>query len=182
VLLDHFPTLEKLPLFCSYRDWFKAVLAWMPYAARLNRVGLREIQPGVWCGLRSRVAASALLRAPCWLGNHVQVSADAVIGPNAILEDRVVVESASEVISSFVGSDTFVGALTRVEDSIAMGSTLIDWKSGSCTQVPDPFLLCALGKQSGDGRELGGRLGSWLGLFKRPMGVVSGWQERLRSK
>jgi NDP-sugar pyrophosphorylase family protein len=147
IVLDHWPGMEGAPLFRSYRDWFNAVLAWMPQAAKQTQIGLREIQPQIWCGRRTSIAPNAVLKAPCWLGDHVRIKTDAVIGPEAILEDGVVIDSAAEVRSSLVGPDTFVGGLTRVEGSIAWGSTLIDWRSGSCTQVPDPFLLCALGQR-----------------------------------
>jgi NDP-sugar pyrophosphorylase family protein len=156
VMLDHLPGLPELPLFRSYRDWFSAVLAWMPQAAQLDRIGLREIQPQVWCGRRTHIAPSAQLKGPCWLGDHVRVGANAVIGPNAVLEDGVVVDSTSEIQSSVVGPDTLVGKLTRVQESIAWGSVLINWRTGSCTQVPDPFLLSALGqrRRPGDSRSI----------------------------
>ncbi len=147
-VLEHLPDMPDYPIFRSYRDWYKGVLAWMPRAASLSRIGLRMRGPDIWCGLRTRIAPSAKIHGPCWLGNHVQVGPETVIGPNAILENRVVVDSAAEIRSSIVGPDTFVGALTKVENSIAWGNNLIDWQTGSCTQVPDPFLLSALGTGS----------------------------------
>jgi hypothetical protein len=145
--IDHLPGLPEIPLFRSYRDWYQGVLAWVPRATRGDRIGLREVQPGVWCGSRAQIASTAVLRPPCWLGHQVQVGSDAVLGPDAMLEDRVVVDAASEVRSSVIGPDTFVGRLTKVEGSIAWGSTLIDWRTGSCTQVPDSFLLSSLGQR-----------------------------------
>lgn len=147
ITLDYLPGMPEIPLFRSYRDWYQGVLAWVPRATRGDRIGLREIEPGVWCGSRAQIASGAILRPPCWLGHQVQVGTDTVIGPDAILEDRVVVDAASEVRSSVIGPDTFVGRLVKVESSIAWGSTLIDWKTGSCTQVPDSFLLSSLGQR-----------------------------------
>jgi NDP-sugar pyrophosphorylase family protein len=147
MVLDHLPGLEKHPPFRSYACWFDAALAWMPQAARLGRVGLREIQEGVWCGLRTHVAPSARLQAPCWLGDYVRVGPDTVVGPNTVLESGVVVESAAEIRSSIIGPDTFVGKLVRIQDSIAWGNSLIHWPTGSCTEVTDAFLLCSLGQR-----------------------------------
>jgi NDP-sugar pyrophosphorylase family protein len=147
LMLDHLPGLPGQPLFHGYHPWVSAVLAWMPIAARFDRIGLRELQPQVWCGRRTHVAASARLHGPCWLGDHVRVGPNAVVGPGAILENGVVVDSAAEIRGSVVGPDTLVGSLTTIEESIAWGNTLINCRSGSCTQVPDPFLLCALGQR-----------------------------------
>lgn len=148
ILMDHLPQRPEHPLFASYQSWFSAILAFLPEAAHTNqRIGFREIQPGVWAGLRTQIANTAVLHAPCWLGENVSIGHECVIGPGAILEDRVMVESTAEVLHSVIGPETFVGALTRVEHSIAWGSTLIDWKSGSCTHVPDAFLLSPLGQQ-----------------------------------
>ena len=70
VVMDHFPGLPQFPLFTNYADFFNAVSAWMPTAQTADRVGLRQLQPGVWVGLRSRVSANAQLTAPCWVGRH----------------------------------------------------------------------------------------------------------------
>jgi hypothetical protein len=145
VLMDHLPGVFQRPLFNSWAGWFAALLDWMPGAATPNRVGVRELRAGVWVGLRTHISRSAELRAPCWLGEQVHVGPHAVIGPGAILEDRVFVEASSEISYSAVGPETFVGKLTDVEHSLAWGSMLIDWRDGSRVEVPDPFLLCSLG-------------------------------------
>ena len=167
ITVDHLPGLDEVPLFRSYHDWFTAVLAWMPRPASSNRIGLREIKPQVWCGQRTHVAPTARLQPPCWLGDNVQVGPDAVIGPKAVLENRVAVDVASEIRASVIGPDTYVGALIKIENSIAWGSTLIDWRTGSCTQVPDAFLLCALGQ-----RYLPDRQPTRRGWLRRTLGAV----------
>jgi len=144
ILMDHLPGLPQHALFKSYASWFAALQAWMPSAVTPDRIGLREIRPGVWVGLHARVSPRAELRAPCWLGESVYVGPKAVIGPRAILEERVFVEKAAEIAYSIIGPETFVGEGTDVEHSLAWGSTLINWKTGSCLKVPDAFLLCSL--------------------------------------
>jgi len=183
VVMDHLPGIEELSLFRSYRDWFAGVLASMARVAAPDRIGLRELQPQVWCGRRGHISPRAKLYGPCWVGDHVRIAAEAVVGPNAVLENGVVVDSASEIRTSVIGPDTFVGALTRVEDSIACGSTLINWRTGSCTQVPDPFLLCALGQryQPGQGRSALSWLRRNLGqILLRPWSFMMGFPARWR--
>jgi NDP-sugar pyrophosphorylase family protein len=174
IVIDHLPGLESVPLFQSYRQWFNALLTWMPRTASLQRIGLRELQPRVWCGSRTHLGPGAKVHAPCWIGNHVRIGPEAVIGPEVILEDRVVIDAAAELRASVVGPDTFVGGLTRIESSIAWGNVLIDWRTGSCTHVPDSFLLCALGQRylpEPPRRRHGWRGQTFLELIKRPLGT-----------
>ena len=146
-LIDHLPDLPWFPLFDSYAGWMAALQAWLPHAATPERLGVREIQPGVWAGLNTNVSPSAQLRAPCWLGSQVYVAPGAVVGPMAILEERAFVEVGAEISHSMIGPETFVGKLTEVDHSIAWGSTLVSWRLGSCIKVPDEFLLCPLARR-----------------------------------
>jgi hypothetical protein len=160
VVIDRFPGLEQYPLFDSYTSWVSAVQTWLPHGALRHRVGVREISPRVWAGLRSRISETAKLIGPCWIGENVWIGPNAKIGPYAILENCVVVESGTEVANSSVGPETFIGALTEVRNSLAWGNTLINWRNGSRTTVPDAFLMCSLGK-----RRLPQAVGNWLGRF-----------------
>ncbi len=144
LLMDHLPSQPEFPLFASYAAWFAAATNWLPRAATPDRIGVREIKPGVWVGQRTRVAASAELRAPCWLGEYVYIGGDTIIGPNVILENKAFVDHGVTVADSLVGPETFVGAFTEIHNSIAWGSTLVNWKRESCLKVPDAFLLCPL--------------------------------------
>jgi NDP-sugar pyrophosphorylase family protein len=146
-LLDHFPAMQHRPLFNSYRELFSGMQVWMPNARTPERVGVNEIKPGVWIGSHSAVSPKANLRGPCWIGQHVYIGAGAVIGPNAAIEDGGFIEAGAEIADSCVGSHTYVGKLARLSGSFACGSTLVDWRSDSLTEVPDPFLLCALRQQ-----------------------------------
>jgi hypothetical protein len=145
VVLDHLPGLPEHRVLSSYAGWFAGLQVWLPRAGSSSRVGVREIQPGVFAGLHTRVSPTARLHAPGWLGEHVYVGDHVVLGPTAVLEDRVYVEAGARVTHSGVGPDTFVGQGTSLDHSLAYGNTLIDWQSGSCLCVPDPFLLCGLG-------------------------------------
>jgi hypothetical protein len=160
IVIDRFPNLDHYPLFESYTGWVSAVQAWLPHGAMRHRVGVREIAPRVWVALRSRISETAKLIGPCWIGENVWVGPNAKIGPYAILENCVVVESGTEVANSSVGPETFIGALTEVRNSLAWGNTLINWRNGSRTTVPDAFLMCSLSK-----RRLPQAVGNWFGRF-----------------
>ncbi len=146
VAMSHLPGSPGLPLFESYASWYAAVIAWAPMALTPSRVRVKEVRPAVWVGSRSRVSPSATLIGPCWVGDQVSVEAGALVGPGVILEDRTVVGRNALVAQSWVGPDTSVGAMTSVSNSLAWGSSLIDWRTDSFLHVPDPFLLCSLAK------------------------------------
>ena len=142
--LDHFPGMELWPLFTSYGTWFAGLQAWMPQARTADRVGVREMAPGIWIGFHAHVSAGAQLHAPCWLGQHVIIGEGAVLGPGTIIEEGAFIERAAEISQSYVGPYTFVGRYSEIKDSIAWGNTLLNLKTGSSAKVPDPFVLCAL--------------------------------------
>lgn len=151
--LNHLPGLREHRLFDSYADWFRGICFWLPHVTATQRLGMRELQPGVWASRRARISSSATLKAPCWVGDHARVGKNAVAGPFAFLEDRVVLDESCEVSQSWIGPDTFLGPLTQVEASLAWGSLLIDWQSGSHTEVPDSFLMCSLAEKTVKARQ-----------------------------
>lgn len=146
-VLDHFPGEAAAPIFNSYADLFAGLTRWMPRAKTVDRVGVQEVQPGIWIGRHAHVSPEAKLHAPCWIGQHAYVGAHCVIGPMAVLEDRSFVEGGAEIENSAIGADTFVGKLAALRQSFAWGSTLVSWKTDSVTQITDAFLMCALRRQ-----------------------------------
>jgi NDP-sugar pyrophosphorylase family protein len=144
IVLDHLPGRAQQPLFSSYADWLEEVTAWMPSACGPDRVGVREVLPGVWVDVQAHVSKRAQLVAPCWVGKKVFVGDDVVLGPRTIVEDRSFIETGVAVSDSLISADTFVGRYAEIKNSIAWGDTLINWKNGSAARVPDPFLLCSL--------------------------------------
>lgn len=146
VVADHLPALPNHRPFYSLADFFVTARDLIPHALTPDRVGLHEVRPGVWFGFHARVAPTAQLRPPCWIGDDTYVGPGAIIGPNAVLESRVLVEEGAHVFDSIVGPDTFVGGVTEIAHSIAWGSQLIDWRTGSSVRVAEDFLLCSLEK------------------------------------
>jgi NDP-sugar pyrophosphorylase family protein len=180
--MDYLPGFSALQLFESYAGFVAAAHELMPRVAGPDRIGLRQVEPGIWLGFRARISKGASLRAPCWIGDDVLVSKDAIIGPMAIVEPRSVIEHGSEVTSSVVGPDTFVGACTAVRNSIAWGGTLINWRLNSCIQVSDPFLISSLVQSPAPTvpRRLSERLvASAHGLLDFPR--MQGWDARKES-
>lgn len=153
VLADHLPELSGYKLCDSYAGWFGAAQAWLDRAVTPDRVGVREVAPGIKVGWHSEIPADAMLVPPVWIGEKVTLGAGVTLGPNAIIEDRAVVEAGAEIRDSIVGPETLVGTLTEVADSLALGDTLVNWKDSSCLHVTDEFLLCPLRPSARDASE-----------------------------
>ncbi len=158
VLLNHFPGHPEKPLFNTHEGFFAALQAWIPCANTLDRVGVREISPGVWTGHHTRISPTAVLQAPCWIGQHCRIEAHAVIAGGSIIENGAVVDQAAEIRASHVGPRTYVGKFADLHESFAWEDTLLNWRSGSLVRVPDPFMLCGLRRQRSSSIGLLGRL------------------------
>ena len=140
-VMDHLPGFPKFKLFDDYAAFFAGLTSRLNAVKAADRIGLREIEPGIWVGLRTRIDRSARLHAPCWIGEHVWIGPDAEIGPMAVLEDRVFVDHGAWVEQSHVACDTYVGEVVEMRHSLAWGPRLINWQNGSLLVVPDEFLL-----------------------------------------
>jgi NDP-sugar pyrophosphorylase family protein len=144
MVLDHFPNCPDQLLFTDYAAHFQTLISWMPQARTPDRVGVKEIKPGIYTDLRAHVSPDAKLQAPCWLGKNVFIGAGASVGPMSIVEDGSFVESGAVVSHSFVGANTFVGKFVELANSFASADTLVNLITGSVTKVPDNFMLSAI--------------------------------------
>ncbi len=141
--LDELPQAPGVPVLTSLQAWHAAHEALLPHLVA-QQVGVREHAPGVWLGLRARVAPDAVLRAPCWIGPNVNVLSGASVGPGGFVEEGSMIDAGAEVIHSNVAQRTYLGSLTHLHESIALGATLVNWRNGSCVKLADAFLLSRL--------------------------------------
>ena len=140
ILADRLPVLPAAPLFESYAGFFAALKLWLPLAGK-QRVGAREIAPGIWAGLRCKIDPTAKLVAPCWLGENTWVRDRATVGPDAFVEDAAMVDHDAEIAAGWIGPRTYVGALTQVRNSLAWADGLLNHANGSFAEIVDAFLL-----------------------------------------
>jgi NDP-sugar pyrophosphorylase family protein len=143
-VVDHLPWDDTYPMFADYASWFQCCRTLLQRIQPGFRVGMRQLKPGVWVGRETQIAPSAKLHGPCWIGRGVHIGPNADVGPNVIIEDETFIDETAELVEAWVGPQTFVGALTRVTESLAWGHTLINHKTASHIVVPDPFLLSSV--------------------------------------
>lgn len=144
--LDHEFSQSPAPLWESPAEWFEVILAAMPQAAT-DTVSMRELQPGVWVSTSARISPRARLEGPCWIGRNAWIGAGSIVGPRTVIEEGACVDGGAEIVGSFVGPDTYVGNHLDLRSSLAWGRGLLDWRTGSFTEVTDAFLLADLSRR-----------------------------------
>ncbi|MGE3310236.1 MAG: hypothetical protein AB7O66_09730 [Limisphaerales bacterium] len=174
-------TLDRIPpdgphLWNDANAWFSAVRSQFEPAST-DRVGMRRLAEGVFVHIRSRVSPGAVLRPPCWIGANSWIGPGAVIGPNSVVEAHCFVDDGAEIVDSFVGPGTYVGALTEIRDSLAWKRSLYKIPTGSATQVPDGFLLGPVhaALHRGHAASLVGRLAALAALLATAPILVLAW-------
>lgn len=143
-LLNHLPGKPEKPLLNSYSSWFAGVVDWLPHAKTPDRVGMKQLQPGVWIGYGARISSKAELRAPCWIGENVIVGRHSVIGPETILENGCLVEDHCEITQSHIGETSYISPYAELRQSIVLGGILVNWASSSELPLLDPLLVSSL--------------------------------------
>jgi hypothetical protein len=141
--LDCLPQAPGVSVLKDAESWHRSRAELLPLLA-VNQIGAREISPGIWQGLKSRVNSSAVLRAPCWIGPNTMIGAQAVVGPHAFIESDSVIDAHATVENSSVAPRTYLGSMTHLGDSVAAGPVLVNWKNGCLTRLTDAFLLSRL--------------------------------------
>jgi NDP-sugar pyrophosphorylase family protein len=175
-VMDYLPQMPDQPLFDSHAAWLAAAQRLVDKQLFPIAIGLQELKPGVWVSRRARVAPDSHLLGPCWIGENAWIDSGAVVGPGSIVENRAFIGRGAEVVQSLIGPETFVGENTDVKASIAFGNKLINWRTNSVLQVPDPWLLCGLRERHLhiQKRSWARQLDSWLVLgLSLPVGLVT---------
>lgn len=141
--LDSLPQAPEVSILRDAESWHRSRAELLPLLAA-NQIGAREIAPGIWQGLKSRVSSSAVLHAPCWIGPNTIIGAQAVVGPRAFIENDSVIDAHATVENSSVAPRTYLGSMTHLGDSVAAGPVLVNWENGSIAHLTDAFLLSRL--------------------------------------
>jgi len=172
------PAESVVAALADAQSWFRALQERLPQACH-RRVGVREIAPGIWAGLKCKIDPSAHMQGPCWLGEGVWVRAGAKIGPQTFIEDHALIDHDAEVIESWVGPATYVGAMTHLAHSLACGRDLLNWETGSFTEIADIFLLASLSTTRSERSRcswIGRAAAAFIALLTSPVALIAWWR------
>ena len=120
---------------------------------------------GVSIGYNVQIPPSVELIPPFTIGNDCRFHAIAVIGPNAVIGNRVIVDSQTELSDSIVLDNTYLGRNLEIKHKIVTGTKIISPEEDVVVEIEDPWLVATLTApvQVADGIRL---LAGWvLALF-----------------
>ena len=100
--------------------------------------------PTIHMGRHCRIHPSARLIPPVWLGDHVKIAADAIVGPNAIIESHAFIDAGTTIRHSLIMPASYVGVALSLHDSITQGPHLAHIPLQSLSRLPDNNLLASL--------------------------------------
>ncbi len=147
-LMDSFPGSEATePVLDGHgliEHWFRIHLHEIRQRKQSHLQIDREISPDVWVGPGAHIDPSAHLLPPVWIGRRAKVGPQCRIGPNAFVSTRAVLDEDVEVIDAIICQDTYIGRHTRLEQSIAKGGLLLNWKLKAAANILDHFVMADL--------------------------------------
>ncbi len=143
MILDHLPQAPHVPVIADLDSWHNSRATLLPLLVP-GQIGVREISPGVWTGMKTRIADTATIQPPCWIGHNTMIGHHARVGPNGFVENDSLIDAQAEVVDSTVGARTYLGGMTHLSKSIASGPTLANWTNASVIRMTDAFLLSHL--------------------------------------
>jgi NDP-sugar pyrophosphorylase family protein len=160
--------------FSEYRKAQAAVLN-----GNFNSVMLPYRQAGekIWLGHGVSIHPKAQLVAPVLIGDNCQVRADAVIGPETVLGNNIVVDEGATITGSTVLEGTYVGRLVNVNEAVVNRNCLVSVPADTSVFVADRFLLGEVGEA-----ESFHKLTRWLGwgvtlllfILSLPLWILAG--------
>jgi hypothetical protein len=89
-------------------------------------IARRPTGDGLWIGNGARIHPSARVIAPAWLGENVLIAAQAVVGPDAVVGARSIVDRGATIVGSLVAPDSYLGAGVEVREAILSGRSLVN--------------------------------------------------------
>ena len=92
-------------------------------------------------GFNVHTPPSSQLRAPVLISDDCRFGPMTTIGPNAIVEKHVIVDSNSELIDCLVLSDTYIGRNLDIHGKIVAGNRVISPDDGTVIEMEDSWVV-----------------------------------------
>ena len=81
------------------------------------------------------------LHKPLMIGDNVQMLKNAAIGPDSVLGNNVIIDSASTIKNSIIYDQSYVGADLEIENKIVYHNRLINPDTGTFMEIEDKFFI-----------------------------------------
>lgn len=122
-----------------------------------SRLTMRRLASDVFVSTQARIAPTAVIEGPAWIGPRVIIGDHAHIMGGSIIEGAAFIDHHACIRGSWIGPSTYVGAMTEVSHSFAWGDGLENWRLASFVEITDDFLLASLKRH-----RFGGTRSGWM--------------------
>ncbi len=136
-------------------------------------------------GHHTHIDSTAILKAPCLIGDYCGINAGARISKFSIIGDGVIIDQGATIGSSLICEDTYIGTDANIENSIVVANVMINLDVGSWTSVGDPFLLSGVKKKilySFSEKLMDKSLAFLLLIITAPIWIIKGIDRMVRRK
>ncbi len=99
---------------------------------------------GTSIGYNVQLPPSVELIPPFTIGNDCRLHSIAVIGPNAVIGNCVIVDSQTELSDSVVLDNTYLGRNLEIRHKIVSGTKIISPEDNIIVEITEPWLLAKL--------------------------------------
>lgn len=147
IALETLPEGPALPLWESTEGLYDVMRRKFKHVEPESRLTMRRLASDVFVSTRARIASTAVIEGPAWIGPRVIIGENAHIMGGSIIESAAFIDHQATVRGSWIGPNTYVGAMTEVSHSFAWGDGLENWRLASFVEVTDDFLLASLKRQ-----------------------------------
>ena len=101
----------------------------------------RQVSPNLRVAPKAQVSVNVVLGKHVYIGGQSRIKDTVKLYGNVVIGDDVYVDKHARITNSIILDDTYIGAMTSIEDAIVKGNMLIKIDSGVSLTITDPVLL-----------------------------------------
>jgi len=103
-----------------------------------------EKEPGVWVARGAKIAATAVVEGPCYIGEEAWIGETCKIGPFAVIGRECVVERGTSVQRSVLSEATYLGPELEVADSSVVQNVIYNVRLGAALEIEEEHVVSGL--------------------------------------
>jgi carbonic anhydrase/acetyltransferase-like protein (isoleucine patch superfamily) len=103
-----------------------------------------EKEPGVWVARGAKIAPTAVVEGPCYIGEEAWIGENCTIGPFAVIGRECVVERGTSVRRSVLSEATYLGPELEVADSSVVQNVIYNVRLGAALEIEEEHVVSGL--------------------------------------
>jgi hypothetical protein len=104
----------------------------------------KEIREGVWVGPGTRISPSATIVAPVYFGSQVNISAQAIVGPDSQIGNGCIIDTESSVIGSTVLAGSYIGKNLYIKGCLVNQNRILKAELDTVYAATDDLLFSSV--------------------------------------